>query len=240
MQRGDGQGAGAPMPAAGARRAGTTPRRGSVTATGFRTVAADVEYDVEVKRSLFRCTLRRVADEGTARQVIAAVRREHWDARHHCSAYVLGRAPALERSNDDGEPAGTAGAPMLAALHGAEVTDVVAVVTRWFGGVLLGTGGLARAYRSAVAGAIDAAGILVRRPVTLLAVAVDHAHAGGLEHALRAAEPTAVRAVDYTADGALLALAVPPDRVDAVRAVVAEQTSGAGRITESGSDYADA
>jgi uncharacterized YigZ family protein len=211
-----------------------------VTTGGFRTVAADVEYDVEVKRSLFRCTLRRVADEDAAREVIAQVRRAHWDARHHCSAYVLGRAPALERSHDDGEPAGTAGAPMLAALHGAQLTDVVAVVTRWFGGVLLGTGGLARAYRSAVAGAIDAAGVLVRRPVALLAVAVDHAHAGGVEHALRAADPGAVRAVDYTAHGVRLTLAVPPERVEAARTLVAEQTGGAGRLTETGSDYADA
>ncbi|GIL28691.1 IMPACT family protein [Actinocatenispora comari] len=211
-----------------------------MTTGGFRTVAAGVEYDVEVKRSLFRCTLRRVADEDAAREVIAQVRRAYWDARHHCSAYVLGRAPALERSNDDGEPAGTAGAPMLAALHGEQLTDVVAVVTRWFGGVLLGTGGLARAYRSAVAGAIDAAGVLVRRPVALLAVAVDHAHAGGLEHALRVADPGAVRAVEYAAEGVRLTLAVPPERVEAARALVAEQTGGTGRLTETGSDYADA
>ncbi|BCJ35503.1 YigZ family protein [Actinocatenispora thailandica] len=211
-----------------------------MTTVGFRTVAADVEHDIEVKRSLFRCTLRRVADEDAARTVIAQVRRAHWDARHHCSAYVLGPAGALQRSHDDGEPAGTAGAPMLAALHGAELTDVVAVVTRWFGGVLLGTGGLARAYRAAVTGAIESAGVLVRRPVTLLAVAADHAHAGGLEHAVRAADPAAVRAVDYTADGVRLALAVPPERVDALRTLVAEQTAGTGSLAETGSDFADA
>ena len=213
------------------------PADGPVTDPAYRTIAAGVEHDIEVKRSVFRCTLRPATDEAAARAVLAAVRREHWDARHHCSAYVLGTAPRVERSNDDGEPAGTAGAPMLAALRGADLTDVVAVVTRWFGGVLLGTGGLARAYRSAVAGAIDAADVVLRRPVRLLDVAVGHASGGALEHALRAG-PGAVRAVQHTAAGVLLSLAVPPDELDAVRALVAEHTGGTGRITDTGTAYA--
>src|SRR5690606_33095353 len=104
--------------------------------------AADGEAEIEVKRSRFLCTLRRVGTEADARAVVEEMRRQHWDARHHCSAFVLGPDGALQRSSDDGEPAGTAGAPMLEVLRGHGVSDVVAVVTRWFGGVLLGAGGL--------------------------------------------------------------------------------------------------
>ena len=99
---------------------------------------ADVE--VEARRSRFRCRLERVADEATAREVVEAARRRHWDAGHHCSAFVLGPDAGTARSSDDGEPAGSAGAPMLETLRGREVSDVVAVVSRWFGGTLLGVG----------------------------------------------------------------------------------------------------
>ena len=87
-----------------------------------------------------------------------SMRAQHWDARHHCSAFVLGPRSELQRSSDDGEPAGTAGAPMLEVLRGAGVSDVAAVVTRWFGGTLLGAGGLVRAYGDAVRAALAEAG----------------------------------------------------------------------------------
>jgi uncharacterized YigZ family protein len=103
---------------------------------------------LEIKRSVFRAEIARVDDEDAARTVIAAARKAHADARHHCSAFVLDVADAqpIERSSDDGEPAGTGGMPILAALHGSGLVDVVCVVTRWFGGVKLGAGPLARAY----------------------------------------------------------------------------------------------
>ncbi|RYE74360.1 MAG: YigZ family protein, partial [Myxococcales bacterium] len=112
----------------------------------YRTIAGTVEVEHVVERSRFLTQLVRVPDEASAREVIDVRRREHWSARHHCTAFVIGPDGALQRSNDDGEPAGTAGAPMLEVLRGAEISDVVAVVTRYFGGVKLGTGGLARAY----------------------------------------------------------------------------------------------
>ncbi len=111
----------------------------------YRTVARPSVAEVEVKRSRFSCRLERVSDEAAARAVVEEERRVHWDARHHCSAFVLGPSGEVQRSSDDGEPAGTAGAPMLEVLVGAGLSDVVAVVTRWFGGVLLGAGGLVRA-----------------------------------------------------------------------------------------------
>lgn len=136
----------------------------------YETIAARVDTEIEITRSRFLTRLERVDSEDAARAAIARVRAEHPRARHHCSAFVLGPDGRIQRSNDDGEPSGTAGAPMLDALVSAGLSDVVAVVTRYFGGVLLGAGGLTRAYRSAVADAIAAARRVrraVRRDVTI-------------------------------------------------------------------------
>ncbi|CAN5451703.1 hypothetical protein BH10ACT10_BH10ACT10_10780 [soil metagenome] len=108
--------------------------------TSYTTVARTATTETEVKRSRFLCRIERVADEDAARTVVERARKEHPDARHHCSAFVLGPDGDLQRSSDDGEPSGTAGAPMLEVLRGHEVSDVVAVVNRWFGGTLLGAG----------------------------------------------------------------------------------------------------
>src|SRR5690606_19439535 len=132
-------------------------------------LGARVDAEIEVKRSRFLCRLVRVETEEAVRGVIDSARREHYGARHHCSAFVLGTASApdqVRRSNDDGEPSGTAGRPMLEVLSGRGLIDTVAVVTRYFGGTMLGAGGLARAYSDAVSAAIDGAmknRMLVRR-----------------------------------------------------------------------------
>jgi uncharacterized YigZ family protein len=152
-----------------------------------RTIASSGSHELVVKKSRFVCSLARAATEDEARAAIETVRKRHWDANHNCSAYRIGPGGHLQRTSDDGEPAGTAGAPMLAVLTRRELTDTVAVVTRYFGGTLLGAGGLIRAYGQAVADAIDAVGIVERRPVALVAVDADHADAGRLEHALRTA-----------------------------------------------------
>src|SRR5699024_3604111 len=126
----------------------------------YRTIARSATAEIEVKRSRFRCDLTRVETEEAAREAISRARSQFWDARHHCSAFLLGpegAAESMERSSDDGEPAGTAGAPMLEVLRGAGLRDVVAVVTRWFGGTLLGAGGLVRAYSDAVRAAVEVA-----------------------------------------------------------------------------------
>lgn len=142
-----------------------------------------------MKRSRFIATLRRVDSESEARAVIAEVRHSFPDARHHCSAFVVEEpgASLIERSNDDGEPSGTAGTPMLEALRGSRVTNVVCVVTRYFGGVLLGTGGLARAYADAVHAVLDDAPrvVVVRWPRHCLRV--DFGEVGRLQQALLAA-----------------------------------------------------
>ena len=205
--------------------------------TSYRTIARDGEVEIEVKRSRFRCTLERVEDEGSARAVVERLRKQHWDARHHCSAFVLGPDAGVTRSSDDGEPSGTAGAPMLEVLTGHEVSDVVAVVTRWFGGVLLGTGGLVRAYGDAVRAGLDEVGVLRRELVVEHALAVSHVDAGRIDNELRA------RGVHVDADyGAevTLTLGVPATEVAALGPLVAELTAGSGRLREVGSRWVDA
>ncbi len=114
------------------------------------------EAATEVRRSRFLAALARTDTEEQARAFVADRRRTHPDARHHCTAFVLAGdgAQPRERTSDDGEPSGTAGQPMLDVLRGADLVDVTAVVTRWFGGVKLGTGGLVRAYSDAVVAAL--------------------------------------------------------------------------------------
>lgn len=189
------------------------------------TIAAPVRTESEVKGSRFLADLRPVRDLEAAEAVLAGIRREFHDARHHCTALVVGTAGERQRSNDDGEPSGTAGAPMLAVLRGAELTDVVAVVTRWFGGTLLGTGGLTRAYGGAVSQAVAAARRVRRRTVQRLSVLVGHEDAGRLEHRLRVwADATAVARVSdgaYDADGARFEVSVLPDDVAAVETLLA-------------------
>ncbi len=169
-----------------------------MTADSYCTVACAAAAEIEVKRSRFLATATRVETEETARAVVTAARKEHWDARHHCSAFVLGARGDVQRSSDDGEPAGTAGAPILEVIAGRQLSDVVVVVTRWFGGVLLGTGGLVRAYSDAAAAALEQAGRQRRELMSDYAVAVDHASAGRVESELRA-RGVAVLGADYAA-----------------------------------------
>jgi len=169
--------------------------------------ARGVRTELVVERSRFLTTLEPVADVEDLGAVVARVRKEFPDARHHCTASVLGQDGELQRSNDDGEPAGTAGAPMLAALHGAGVTGVVAVVTRYFGGVLLGTGGLVRAYGSSVSQALQEAGIVRRRWVDLVRVRASLADGGRVEAELRRTHD--VEDVAWTGEGWRAVVAVP-------------------------------
>src|SRR5690606_1995354 len=181
--------------------------------------------------------IERVDSEDAARGVIAAVREEHPRARHHCSAFVLGPDQRTQRSNDDGEPSGTAGAPMLDALTSAGLSDVVAVVTRYFGGVLLGAGGLTRAYRAAVAEAVLSARRVTRAERTSLIVTTAYDVAAGLEAEARRrgwAMGDAAYGEHVTRE-----FLVSADDIAALRALAAELSSGAATVSVSGSRFVD-
>jgi len=207
----------------------------------YLTLAGPADAEIEVKRSRFLCTLRRVEDEAGARAVVESLRKRHWDARHHCSAFVIGPPPVpVERSSDDGEPAGTAGAPMLEVLRGHRgegVSDVVAVVTRWFGGTLLGAGGLVRAYGDAVRAGLELAGTVRRELVREHELVLSHADAGRVESELRA-RGVAVLGSEYAAR-VTLHLGVPPAEESRLAAAVAELTAGVSATTVVGERWVD-
>ena len=206
--------------------------------TQYRTVARPASVEIEVKRSRFLCDVRRVESEEAARAVVEAARKQHWDARHHCSAFVLGPDGAVARSSDDGEPSGTAGAPMLEVLRGRDVSDVVAVVTRWFGGVLLGAGGLVRAYGDAVRAGLDEAGVRRRVLMSRFDLAAAHADAARWEAELRTRD-VVVLGHDY-AEQVVLHLAVPSASVADLGPLVAALTGGAATPEPAGEDWVDA
>lgn len=126
----------------------------------FRTIKEDGQVQEEIKKSRFICHIKQVTTEDEARNFIQAVKKEHYKATHNCSAFILGERSEMKRSSDDGEPSGTAGVPMLGVLENHQLTNVCAVVTRYFGGIKLGAGGLIRAYAGSVALAIKEIGIV--------------------------------------------------------------------------------
>ncbi|GMA34467.1 IMPACT family protein [Demequina litorisediminis] len=192
------------------------------------TIASAVEHRLEIKRSVFLTRLTPVASLEAADAVVAAIRKADWDARHHCVALIIGPHGERQRSSDDGEPAGTAGVPMLEVLRHRDVTDVVAVVSRWFGGVKARRGGLVRAYGSAVSGALDAASWVDRVPLTSLTLEVPHADAGRVLASLHTWADAHGAVLDDPVYGAAatLGLRVAPEAVEAARAEVAAITSG--------------
>lgn len=191
-------------------------------AAPYRTIKDIVEHEIEIRRSRFICALAPAATEEAARAFVAERRRLHGDATHNCSAYVIGEG--VRRADDDGEPGGTAGTPMLEMLTRRGFADVAAVVTRYFGGVLLGAGGLARAYGGAVGETLDRAEVVEMVPAAVVTVSVGHAQAGRLESDLRAS-PYALRSVDYGARVAF-EVAVAEDRLPAFEEWIAAATAG--------------
>lgn len=218
-------------------------------ATAYTTLASgpDFRHEIEIKRSRFITVLRRASSEDAARELVAGLRREFHDARHHCSAFIIGPDRDIQRSSDDGEPSGTAGIPMLEALAKREtapgvtdLSDVSAVVVRYFGGVLLGAGGLVRAYSESVSSALSLAPLVRRRRLRICATEVPHAAAGRLENDLRAAG-FAMAPTSYTAHGTVLRIAVDDD-VQAIADAderVKVLTAGTATLAPEGTEWID-
>lgn len=149
------------------------------------TIAAPVAHELVIKKSRFIAHVVPAGSPDEADAVISGIRKQAWDARHNCTAMITGLLGDQARSSDDGEPSGTAGVPMLEVLRRRELTDVVAVVTRYFGGIKLGAGGLVRAYSSAVSEALDLAALVGREALTRVTLAVPHGDAGRYDNLLR-------------------------------------------------------
>ncbi|RZE86746.1 YigZ family protein [Streptomyces albidoflavus] len=204
----------------------------------YRTVAREGVHETEINRSRFLCTLAPAATEEEAQAVIARVRRAHADATHNCYAYVIGAGASVQKAADDGEPGGTAGVPMLQMLLRRDIRYAVAVVTRYYGGVKLGAGGLIRAYGGSVGEALDALGTRTRRRFRLASVTVGHERAGRLQNDLRAAGRT-IRDVHY-GERVTLDIGLPDAEVDAFRSWLADATAGEAEFRVGGEAYGDA
>lgn len=187
------------------------------TVARYTTIAGQHRHELEIRRSRFITVLQRVETETDVLNLISGLRREYSDARHHCSAFILGPGRELQRSNDDGEPSGTAGQPMLEALNRrvmrdglTDLSDIAAVVVRYFGGVLLGAGGLVRAYSESVSGALDTARLVHRERRQLFVIPAPPATAGRLENDLRGSGMP-IAAVEYEGMFTRLTVAVQDD-----------------------------
>lgn len=141
----------------------------------FRTIKEDGQVQEEIKKSRFICHAKRVYSEDEARDFITAIKKEHYKATHNCSAFIVGERSEIKRTNDDGEPSGTAGVPMLGVLENHNLTNVCVVVTRYFGGIKLGAGGLIRAYSGSVALAVKEIGIIEIKEQAGIAIQMSYA-----------------------------------------------------------------
>ena len=141
----------------------------------FRTIKEDGQVQEEIKKSRFICHAKRVYSEEEARDFITAIKKEHYKATHNCSAFIIGERSEIKRTSDDGEPSGTASVPMLGVLENHNLTNVCVVVTRYFGGIKLGAGGLIRAYAGSVALAVKEIGIIEIKEQAGIAIQMSYA-----------------------------------------------------------------
>ena len=203
----------------------------------YRTVARAGVHETEINRSRFICALAPAATEQEAQEFVARVRAEHPTATHNCYAYVIGADASVQKASDDGEPGGTAGVPMLQMLTRRDMRYVVAVVTRYYGGVKLGAGGLIRAYGGVVGEALDELGTITRQRFRLATVTVGHQRAGKLENDLRATGRS-VREVRY-AEAVVIEIGLPDSDVESFRGWLADVTAGEARLELGGEAYGD-
>lgn len=180
--------------------------------------------EIMEKKSRFIADVRKVESEEEATAFIEEIKKKYWDARHHCSAFVIGQKGQLTRCSDDGEPSGTAGRPMLEVLLGEGICDIAVVVTRYFGGVLLGTGGLVRAYSAAVKEGLKNCVTGYRRLGTQIEVQTDYTGLGKLQYLLASRQISPI-GEEYGAD-VKLRLLIPAEEAEDLRAELTDALNG--------------
>ncbi|MCM3763493.1 YigZ family protein [Neobacillus niacini] len=162
----------------------------------YLTVKQTGEHEIVIQKSRFIAHIARAETEQAAQEFIQAIKKQHWNATHNCSAYLIGEHDQIQKANDDGEPSGTAGVPILEVLKKRNLKDTVVVVTRYFGGIKLGAGGLIRAYGKSTSEGLEAVGIVERRLVQIMHVKIDYTWLGKIEKELRASEYT-IKEIHY-------------------------------------------
>lgn len=196
----------------------------------YKTVYQGGTGEIVEKKSRFIATVRPVKTEEEAMLFIEEMKKKYWDARHNCSAWVIGERRESMRCSDDGEPQGTAGKPMLDVLLGEELYNTAVVVTRYFGGTLLGTGGLVRAYSKAVQEGLAASRVITKSHGILTEVGTDYNGVGKLQYLFAQSDIPIMDSV-YAEDVRLQVL-VPAAEAERVKKAVTEATSARASVTE--------
>lgn len=206
-----------------------------MTLFNYYTVKENGFHEIIIQKSRFITYLARVTSEQEAHSFITSIKKQHSDANHNCSAYVIGEQNDIQKANDDGEPSGTAGVPMLEVLKKRNLRNTVVVVTRYFGGIKLGGGGLIRAYGSSVSEALNAIGVVERVSHDVVEVTVDYTWLGKLENELRAT----VHIIDHIhyLDNVQIDVLVNSDDVTSFITWMTNLTNGQAVMKQNGSRY---
>lgn len=204
-------------------------------AESYKVIAHGGMGEIEEKKSVFIANTAPVQTEEEALAFIESMKKKYWDARHNCYAYVLGEKAQIVRFSDDGEPSGTAGKPILEVLLGMEVRNLVVVVTRYFGGTLLGTGGLVRAYTQATQAGMAASDICIMRRGVLLKITTDYNGIGKIQYIL-GQRKISIEEPEYTTMVSLK-IKVTCEGEEQLRKEITEATAGKAQIEKEGSIY---
>ncbi len=206
----------------------------------YDTVTSTVSGEIIEKRSRFIATAFHVESEDEANAVIADMKKKYWDARHNCYAFIVGIDNELSRFSDDGEPGGTAGRPILEVLKNRALTNTLVVVTRYFGGVLLGTGGLVRAYTDATVAALDegisSGSLKTMCLMKIVRITTDYNLSGKVQYLLSNEESAVIRDINYEAD-VVFDVAIPVGEADMLVNRITDVTNAKATITQGETDY---
>lgn len=194
----------------------------------YRTVYEGGEGEITEKKSCFIATVHPVESEEEALAFLEEMKKKYWDARHNCYVYSIGMNREFTRCSDDGEPSGTAGRPMLDVILGEDIYNVAVVVTRYFGGVLLGTGGLVRAYSKAVQEGLAASKVILKQKGIALKITTDYTGLGKIQY-IAGERNIPVLDSEYT-DKVVMKLLVPVQDVGSVQKAITEGTNGRAGI----------
>jgi uncharacterized YigZ family protein len=204
----------------------------------YYTVKGHGENEITIERSRFIAHVARVETEEAAQEFIAKIKKQHWDATHNCSAYMIGENNLIQKANDDGEPSGTAGVPMLEVLKKRDLKDTVVVVTRYFGGIKLGAGGLIRAYGKATSEGLNATGVVERKLMRIIKTKIDYTWLGKIENEVRSSHYQ-LKEIHYL-DAVEVEVYVEEAAKEKFVDWMTELTNGQGEISEGDIEYLEA
>ncbi|MBC1681143.1 YigZ family protein [Listeria welshimeri] len=201
----------------------------------YLTIQSDGKHEIIIEKSRFICHIMRVTTESEAQTFIQTIKKEHRDATHNCSAYIIGENDQFQKAHDDGEPSGTAGVPMLEVLKKKKLKNIAVVVTRYFGGTKLGAGGLVRAYGSAVSETIQTIGIVECTLATIIKCSFAYSLVGKIENALEQ-KNYQINDKEFT-DKVVFHVFVDNDDIPHFRKWITEMANGQLELTESTKKY---